>query len=1176
MKHVMRNCFLLAMLVCIVTGMGKAQVTSATVTGVISDHTGAVIGDTSVSLTNLNTGVISKTTTNAQGVYRISGLINGIYKETLSKGQFKSISKDQIELHSGDVVELSFVLEVGSTTETVTVAAGEPIIDTQSTTVGVTIEGRQVEEAPLNGRNTMNLIALSPGVVPGGSSQGAAVASMSGGRFNPAGMGNYTIGGAVSGWNSTMLDGAPLNATGQNWQMFTPSQDAVAEFHVDTNAPSAQYGRFAGGVTNFTTKSGTNKFHGSAYEYVRNTLLNGNTFANNRTNQARPANHQNQFGATLGGPIFKNKSFFFGSWESLRINSQSTSNIRVPTLTEMSGDFTASSTPVMDLKTGLQAQCNGLLNKFCASQLDPVPMELYNLHYMAPLETDPVKLAKIRSTGQDVNATVLQKQGNNSAEYTVRVDHELNSKQRLFGRYTRWAIDIPLSAQLTSPAVPSGPQKLRTQQYVLGDNYTISPTLNADIRASYSGFKFDFDNAGFGNWNVAQLGPNWATLATSLLHKSPPTIARGSWNYMSGFDNMDQHNYDDQYAVSVNLTKVSGHHSIQFGGEARRLEFYSVSNMGTGGQFFFPGLAAFVEGTFTGRGTGTVMSQSLVPQAYSYYQGYYLTDSLQVSPRLTANIGVRWELPGAWMERKDRDAVLLPNKVNPLGTFANPVAGGPTVLMGIIAPVNSADYISRKQTQNHLNLFEPRVGLNYSVNPQTVVMAGFGLTHPCLDCGSAEMTVASSAFETATTITPTPLTTPTTTLYPNGGTYGVLSNPYPNGVAVPTGRSTTSMQPYSQNPLTLIGQSISGQVPTGPYTYVLQWNGSVERAIGSSTSARVSYVGSRGVHLNTMDVNLNQLPNIYNSMGTALNAPVANPLKGIASPLGSVGGTTAMTGRFLMPFPEFTTVSANGLPYGESDYHSMISQIKKRFAGGSMVSALYTWSHLISNEDTQNGYLEGGMSNTGVGPQDYTNHKADKSNSTSDLRQRFLVEYILDLPVGRGKRFLGNSNRVLDAAIGGWSVSGITILQTGTPLAMTTQNGNQLSSNFGAGAIRPNVVAGVSKKGTGSRYSRTLPGNTWFNTAAFSTPGAYQYGNESRVDSTLRTDNTKNWDMNLAKSFSAFESFKLQFKAEFFNVFNRQSYGVGGLNVDNPAQFGVNAGAANSSRVGQMSLRVNY
>jgi len=1163
-------------LVCIAAGMGNAQVTSATVTGMVSDHTGAVIGGTTVSLTNSNTGVVSKTTTNAQGVYRIFGLVPGPYKEGVFKNGFKSISKDQIELHAGDVVELSFVLEVGSTTETVTVAAGEPLIDTQSTTIGVTIEGRQVEEAPLNCRNTMNLIALSPGVVPGGSSQGAAVASMSGGRFNPAGMGNYSIGGAVSGWNSTMLDGAPLNATGQNWQMFTPSQDAVAEFHVDTNAPSAQYGRFAGGVTNFTTKSGTNTFHGSAYEYLRNTLLNANSFANNRNHQAKPVQHQNQFGATLGGPIYRNKTFFFGSWESLRILSQSTSNIRVPTLTEMSGDFTASTTTIWDYKTGLQAECNGVLNKFCASQLDPVPMKLYNLNYFAPLETDPVKLAAIRAGGQDVNATVLMKQPNNSAEYALRLDHELSSKQHLFGRYTRWAIDIPLAAKLTSPAVPSGPQKLRTQQFVFGDNYTISPTLNADIRASYSRFKFDFENAGHGNWNISQLGSAWATLSNSLLYKSPPTIARPSWNYMSGFDNMDQHNYDNQYTVSMNLTKVTGHHSIQFGGEIRRLEFYSVSNMGTGGQFYFPGLAAFVEGTFTYKGTGTVMSQSMVPQAYSHYQGYYVTDSWQVSPRLTANLGLRWELPGSWRERKDRDAVLLPNKVNPIGTFANPVAGGPTTLMGIIAPVNSPDYLSRSQTQNHLNLFEPRVGLNYSINAQTVVRGGFGITHPCLDCGAAEMAVASSAFETATTITPTPLAAPITGTAISGTPYGVLSNPYPNGVAIPTGRSTTSMQPYSQNPLTLIGQSISGQVPTGPYAYVMQWNVSVERAIGSSTSTRISYVGSRGVHLDTQNINLNQLPTIYDSLGATLSTTKPNPLQGIASPLGAVGGATALYGRFLMPYPEFTTVQANGLPYGESSYHAMISQIKKRFAGGSMVSAAYTWSHLISNEDTQNGYLEGGMSNTGVGPQDFTNHKADKSNSTSDLRQRFLVEYILDLPLGKGKRFFGNANRVLDTVIGGWSISGITILQTGTPLAFSTQSGNQLTNTFGAGTLRPNVVAGVSKKGTGSRYERTLPGHTWFNTAAFTLPGAYEFGNEGRVDSTLRTDNTKNWDMHLTKNFGITERFKFQFKAEYFNVFNRHSYGVGGLAVGNAAQFGVNGGSANSSRVGQMSLRVNY
>ena len=326
--------------------MCHSQATGATVTGVISDSTGAVVPGTSVSFTDLATGIVTKTVSDGQGLYRVSGLIPDTYRANVSRQGFKSEVKDGIELHVEDQVGLNFTLQVGSVSENVTVESGEPLVDTQSTTLGSTVVGQQVQNAPLNGRNVMNLVALVPGVVAQGSTMGSVannqpvpVAGVS--TPNQGGWGNYQIGGGMAGWNATFVDGANMNASVWNGQTLVPTQDSVGEFRVDTSAISPQYGRFAGGVINFSTKSGGNKFHGTAYEYDRNTVFNAHTFFEDRFDEPKSVLHQNQFGATLGGPIVRDKAFFFFSWESMRIVTAAPTDYRVPTAAEMSGDFTA-------------------------------------------------------------------------------------------------------------------------------------------------------------------------------------------------------------------------------------------------------------------------------------------------------------------------------------------------------------------------------------------------------------------------------------------------------------------------------------------------------------------------------------------------------------------------------------------------------------------------------------------------------------------------------------------------------------------------------------------------------------------------------------------------------------------------------------------------------------------
>jgi hypothetical protein len=1172
--------FMLAVIIC------HAQNPNATVSGTVTDSSGAVIGNANVEIKNVDTGITYPTVTNSEGTYRIPGLIPGNYRVTVSKEGFKNVIKDGIELHVEDLVSLNFSLQIGSNTESVTVEAGEPLIDTQSTSLGQVIEGRQVQDTPLNGRNPMNLVALVPGVIPQGQTSGPAASNQGAGFTNPAAYGNYQISGGIAGWNATYVDGATVNASGQNWQALVPTQDSIAEFKVDTNSVTPQYGRFAGGVINFSTKSGTDSFHGSAYNYLRNTDLDANTYINNLQDQPRNVLIQNQFGARIGGPIIKDKTFFFFSWETTRLNTTAAFARYVPTPAEMSGDFrlspaTLANGVTIDPKTGAPATCNGVANTVCANELDPTAAAMYaNNYFMLP---DPALIQQMVSNptaannpNNPVDVKGITKTTNDTSQYVARVDHRLTDKQNLFARYSYWKINIPFSTgQIAAPVFPGTGLNSVTHQAVLGDTYSISPTLTTDVRFSYTRYLYDVNAPGNGNKDLSFLGPNWATIGSEIPYKAAPVFFPGiSWANMPFMLDLQQSNHNDIYALNLGFAKVLGQHNISFGGEARRVEYYTASSIAPSGNFAFlgeNGIANFAEGVVTPVPSLSNINTHVAPSAYEYYQGYYVTDTFRATSKLTANVGVRWELPGSWHTRANDNTVLLPNAPNPLGSFLNPVTGSQQSLTGILAVVNSPQYSSSGQTEQHWHLFEPRVGLNYALTPSTVVRAGFGITSPCIDCGSASTEAAGSPLTSATTLASTS-----------------LSNPFPNGVLLPLQRNLNIMQPFNQFPQTLLGAVVGGQEPYQKYPYVMQWNLNVEKSLGSSASFLLSYSGSHGVHLGSNDVDINQLPDQYDSMGAQLLTQVNNPFAGQLAPAGGLNGPTVNTGQLLRPYPEFPQFNSFGQYRGSSEYNALISQFTKRFVHGATFNVAYTWGHLISTLDSANGYLEAFDIQTGFGPQDFTNPSSDRSDSAADIRQRLVLSYVLDLPFGKGRRFLDGTNATVDHIVSGWTLSGITTFQTGTPIGIQVNGGNNLTNLFGAGQLRPNVVPGCDKTVSGSWEQHIHDGTPVFNTNCFAGPGLYSFGNESRLDSTLRLPGINNFDVDLAKRTPITENVSLEFHAQFFNIMNHPQFTLASASNISLASattlpgasqpsFGIaNGTTANQPRIGQLSLRVNF
>ena len=459
-----------------------AQNPSATITGWISDTTDAAVPGATVTLTGVGTGLTLKTETNGAGIYWISGLVAGPYRIDISKEGFASVTEQGIEIHVGETALLNYQVVVGSVRETATVEASAILLDSATSTVGQVIEARQIEDTPLNGRNVMNLLALAPGVVPQGATSGAATNNQPsiGNYTNPAGWSNYQIGGGVAGQNAAYLDGAPLNAPIQNWIGLIPAEDSVSEFRVDSNNLSPEFGRYYGGVISFLTKSGSNEFHGSAYEYFRNTILDANNFFNNRTNIDRPPLVQNQYGLSFGGPLVKNKLFIFANWEGYANRAGLPYSARVPTAAERVGDFT-NDRPIYYSGTTTQVSCNGVLNKVCPDA---------TAYYMA----NGIKywpFPNIPNAPEDgTNFATNASSGSNSNQVTARGDYDL-AKHRLFTRYTRWGTNT-LATNYFHNDAPQPAVLSTTHQALLGDTYSINSSTFLDVRLSF--LRFDFNS----------------------------------------------------------------------------------------------------------------------------------------------------------------------------------------------------------------------------------------------------------------------------------------------------------------------------------------------------------------------------------------------------------------------------------------------------------------------------------------------------------------------------------------------------------------------------------------------------------------------------------------------------------------------------------------------------------
>jgi hypothetical protein len=940
---------------------------------------------------------------------------------------------------------------------------------------------------------------------------------------------------------------------------------------VQTNNLGPEFGRLSGGAINLTTKSGTNQFHGSAYEFFRNRVLNANTFFNNKAGVARPAFSQNQYGTNIGGPIFRDKTFFFFGWEGFRLRQGQSYVYSVPTDAMRAGDFSnvrnaaGNVIPIYDPLT----TCGRLGNPACAKDAkgsDVITRTPFVGNMIPANRIDPAARVLEQLWGHSNgpgsqftnvnNYTANASVGGDNDQYNARVDHAFSEKQRAFLRYTFWKnLNLPIDPYKTKTCVDRCTETFNTNQAVIADTYSFSPTLIGDFRISYLRFSYDRTSLTAG-YDLTQLG--WpASLNDQVIFRVEPqpqvTGYNGVFSTSGSGSTIIARN--DVYSLAPNMTKIWGTHTLKFGVEIRRNTHNYYQQNNPSGNFTFDNLLTSAN-PFAAAGTGNGFASFLLGYANGggvtnnalvagqmIYRAYYAGDQWQITPRLTLNYGLRFEQMGPWSERFDRMIVLLPTASNDLAGLSH------LSFKGRFGLVHSQDSPSRNNTKLG-NLPSPRVGLAWRLNNKTVIRTGYGIFWLSNDIafGFAPNNDPVNAYTTPFVGTVDGSLTP----------QDRLRNPFPSGLTPPPGRSPNVQQLFW-------GQGITAPVYDEVHAYAQQWNFDVQRELPGGMALSVAYAGSKGTHLPGPSQQLDQLPASFLSLGTQLQQQVPNPFFGFVK-LGALAQPTVAAGQLLRPYPQYNGFAMQSPPNRNSIYHSGQLKLEKRFVRGGTILGAYTWSKLISDTDTLTGWLEPAGGAGGV--QDNYNIRAERSLALYDTPHRAVISYIVDLPFGKGQAFGHDVTGVMDKLISGWGVNGVTTFQSGNPLPISVAVNT--TNSFGGGQ-RPNRT-GASANLDGSAQSRL---NQWFNTSAFSLPASFTFGNAARTMPDARGHGVANYDFTAFKNTAITEKVSVQFRTEVFNLFNRVQFSYPGTALGNP-QFGVISGQYNNPRLVQLALRLLF
>jgi outer membrane receptor protein involved in Fe transport len=1086
-----------------------AQVGRATILGSVIDSSGAPVQGVEIKITQIETNTVFTVATNEFGLYTMPGLRVGHYEVTATASGFKRAVRSGIVLEVDDNAEINFHLEIGALTESVEVAGEAPLIDTAGATVGKVIENARMTSLPVNGRTVLSLVLLTPSVrghsvnEPGFGNRGAALSNFSVNGGPPA-TNNYTIDGTMN--NSVRYGDAAVN----------PLVDTIEEFKVQSGVMSAEYGYTLGGVVNLVTKSGSNTFHGSLYEFLRNDKLDArNSFAALRT----PLRY-NQYGGVLGGPIRKDLTFFFFNYEEWRLALGTSILDIVPTPRERSGDFSQLRTasggfiPVYDPATvRSNPSGSGLINDpfpgniIPKDRLDRVSQNILQEFFPLPDRT-PTNAFTNANNYQSIILTHRR-----AREETIKLDHRFSMKNSISFRYILWDHkDDNASGYWLDPVARLRNDDYSNRNFNVSDTHLFSPSVINELRVGALRVYFPAVAASVaGNWpqklglpaNVPSLALPSAAIAG---YRTFPAAASNQLLYMTALQLQD------------NVSIIKGKHALRFGFDIRKNEFNRSITSASSGLFNFA--SATTANYQSPAGTGSALASYLLgavsnatvetdqPVSWEgWSQAYYAQDDWKVTRRLTLNLGLRYEYQQVPRERWDRISNFNPYGANPNdGTLGRLEFAGKDFGDAPVLP----DYTN----------FSPRAGfaLDLFGNAKTAIRGGYGIYYPSTFTTSFFSDV-SQGFNSVQTVYLGP-----------GGSTQIPAFQFQNGLPSPP------IQPLGRalGPSAFESQGVNYVKVNGRTPYAQQFALTVQQQLPRGYLLEVGYSGNKGSRLVTGGgttanggaggaYDLNQLDPKYYGLGQALNQQVPNPYAGKVS--GIFGSPTITLQQSLRPYPYYNNINVTTPREGSSIYHSYLVNVEKRMSNGFVLLASYTFGKLLGEPTsvTLPGQAMSDQVNAGTGYRlGRFNRRLERSLDPTDSAKHFVLSSVYELPFGTGKRW-SSSRALLNAFVGGWQLNGVLVLQDGLPMVIRGAN------NFIAD--RPNSTGVSGKLGDPSRYE-------WFDVTQFVNPAPFTIGNVARTLPDVRGPGIANIDLSVLKNTRVHERWNVQFRAESFNFAN--------------------------------------
>lgn len=1105
MKKILQRVGIALVALCLAGMLPAQQSDTALIVGSVSDATGAVIPGASLTFAHLATGSEYTTTTNETGNFRSPPLRIGEYLVLAEAPGFKQYSGSGIVLSLGDVRDLDVQLEVGAVTEVIEVAAEAPLLQTTEASAGQVIENRQIVDLPLNGRDYLQLAAISSGTTP---SRGQGV----------------SIGGQRGTEVSFQIDGMDNNnqaiaSQGRQKETVKPNVDAIAEFKVITNGFSAEYGRSSAGIVSLVIKSGSNDIHGTAFYFMRDEVLDARNFFAN-PDADKPQFGRKQYGFAVGGPIKRNKSFLFGDLELTDVRETATIVSNVPTPELLAGDFTSLGQQMYDPMTFDGTERQPFANNVIpSSRIDPVT-NIMRDWWPAP-QTD----------GFVRNYTFQPPRNQDHAKWDIRWDHNLTDSDNIFARWSFQDQNIGEVPQL--PPTQFGSLSRHAQQDVTSNNSVVgwnriwSPTLVSNFRLGWNYIDTDViispDVEGNINSQVGLQGFNQNLRGVAEMNMAP-------WRQIGNNTfrpNLIQ-SQTRQFSADNTLTK--GNHAIKFGTQMYFLQSFIDNPQRTMGTITFDGRFTEQSPTSGGGASGDSLADFLlgVPRemqgSNTVYMNLrapflagYVQDDWKVNDKLTLNLGLRYEYNAPWVETRDG--------------IANFDRGGPRGSQGFIevAGQNGDSRIHRALVDPDRNNFAPRLGIAYKANNKTVVRMAYGIFYGNItNTGGGEFMETMPPFHIKSSLA-TGRRDPE--LFMRVG--------LPAGTISPQNAAGVEMSVFDRDPAWPMAQN---------------WNVNIQYSLPGDTLWEVGYFGNK----------MNHIISRWDANAPRPGESVFDPISGdIIGPGGNVNARRPWRTTEI-PASARGDVSFQGTDPGgfitlgrqnthsnrfNTLYHGFQTKLEKRYSKGMTYIASYNWSHAISDIR--------GIPGSGNAPGenarfvlDVLDFSRERGPSPTDVRHRFIGSIVYELPVGRGKSVGGDWGKLTDALIGGWSIGTIYTLTTGTPATPGVQ-GNP--ANIGGGD-RPNVIAGQDVNPANQDPAQ------WWNPDAFERNAAFTFGNAGK--GILRLPGRNQWDFSAYKSFAFTEKYSAQFRLEAFNFTNTPQFNAPNTTVGNN-NFGVISGAGN-------------